>query len=164
MTEIFIENEQDKIEVSDLITDTIKNVCEKVLEYEECDFDAEISITLTDDSYIRELNHEHRGIDKPTDVLSFPMVDFNEDGTSADTEFDWSGELLILGDIVISLERAEYQAREFGHSIIREIAFLTAHSMLHLLGYDHEESHEDDEIMCQKQEEILNILGITREN
>ena len=164
MTEIFIENEQNKIEVSDLITDTIKSVCEKVLEYEECNFDAEISITLTDDSYIKELNCEHRGIDKPTDVLSFPMVDFNGDGTSADTDFDWSGELLMLGDIVISLERAECQAREFGHSIIREIAFLTAHSMLHLLGYDHEESHEDDEIMCRKQEEILNILGITREN
>ena len=164
MTEIFIENEQNKIKVTKLLEDTIKNVCEKVLEYEKCDFDAEISITLTDNENIRELNREHRGIDKETDVLSFPMVDFDEDGTSSDTDFDWSGEFLMLGDIVISLERAEFQAEEFGHSFIREIAFLTAHSMLHLLGYDHEESHEDDEIMCQKQEEILNNLGITREN
>ena len=164
MTEIFIENEQDKISVSQEIENTIKKVCEEALRYENCDFDAEISITLTDNENIRGLNREHRGIDKPTDVLSFPMLSFDEDGNIDEADFDFDGELLMLGDIVISLERAAEQARELGHSFIREVAFLTAHSMLHLLGYDHEESHEDDELMCQKQEEILTNLQITREN
>ena len=164
MTEIFIENEQDKLEVSEEIESTIKKVCEEALRYENCDFDAEISITLTDNENIRELNRDHRGIDRPTDVLSFPLLCFDEDGNADEADFDFDGDLLMLGDIVISLERANEQAQELGHSFIREVAFLTAHSMLHLLGYDHEESHEDDELMCKKQDDILNNLGITREN
>ena len=97
-----------------------------------------------------------------TDVLSFPMLEFDEDGIS-DDEYDMDGELVMLGDIVISMERAREQAIEFGHSFLREVAFLTAHSMLHLLGYDHVDDKEGEEIMCEKQERVLTSLGITRD-
>ena len=136
-------------------------VCEKALESEECDFDAEISVTLVDNESIRAINNEQRGIDKATDVLSFPMLEFDEDGC-ADAEFDFDGDLVVLGDIVISMERAKAQAEEYGHSFIREIAFLTAHSMLHLLGYDHVNSAEEEKIMFTKQENILQSMGIVR--
>ena len=95
-------------------------------------------------------------------MLSFPMLEFDEDGC-ADAEFDFDGDLVVLGDIVISMERAKAQAEEYGHSFIREIAFLTAHSMLHLLGYDHVNSAEEEKIMFTKQENILQSMGIVRE-
>ena len=160
MAELIIENEQDKIEVTAEMTDMIKAVCEAVMDMEECGFDAEISVTLTDNENIRELNREHRNIDRATDVLSFPMLDF--DGDEADAEYDYDDELVMLGDIVISLERAEEQAREYNHSLRREVAFLTAHSMLHLLGYDHVEDEEGDKIMREKQNNVLSALNITR--
>ena len=163
MTRIIIENEQDGIEISKEIDATIRDVIEASLEYEECDFDAEVSVTIVDNAAIREINRENRDIDAPTDVLSFPMLYFDENGDIIDSDFDMEDDCLILGDIVISAERAKEQAEEFGHSFRREIAFLTVHSMLHLLGYDHVDDPEGEKIMFSKQEEILNKLGITRE-
>ena len=129
--------------------------------------DVSVDLTLVDDAAIREINREFRGIDAPTDVLSFPFlpadgplsassVERNAGNTDPD-----SGDLL-LGDVVLSLERAEAQAREYGHSLKREIAFLLAHSALHLLGYDHVRP-EDAAVMEAKQEKILADLGIHRE-
>ena len=160
MAKLIIENEQDKIEVTDEMTNMIKTVCEAVMDMEECGFDAEISVTLTDNENIRELNREHRNIDRATDVLSFPMLDF--DGDEADAEYDYDEDLVILGDIVISLEKAQEQANEYNHSMRREVAFLTAHSMLHLLGYDHVDDEEGERIMREKQDRVLTALKITR--
>ena len=162
MAELITENEQDKIEVTDEMTDMIKAVCEAVMAEEECGFDAQISVTLTDNERIRELNREYRGIDRATDVLSFPILDFY--GDEADARFDYDGDAVMLGDIVISLERAKEQAEEYNHSLRREIAFLTAHSMLHLLGYDHVDDEEGEKIMREKQDKVLNSLNITRNN
>lgn len=161
MVEIILENEQNKEELTPDIERAIKDVCFAVMELEECDFDAEISITLVDNEEIRIINREQRNIDKATDVLSFPMLEFGEDGMS-DDEYDMDGDLVMLGDIVISMERAREQATEYGHSFLREVAFLTAHSMLHLLGYDHVDDKEGEEIMCEKQEKVLSSLGILR--
>ena len=118
-------------------------------------------MTFTDNEQIRVINNEQRGIDKATDVLSFPMLEFDEDGTAC-ADYDTDGDYVILGDIVISLERAREQSEEYGHSFIREVAFLTAHSMLHLLGYDHIKSEKEERIMCEKQEAVLQSLGIVR--
>lgn len=115
-----------------------------------------------DNAAIQELNREQRGIDRPTDVLSFPMLYFDENGDIIDSDYDSDGDLLLLGDIVISAERARQQAEEYGHGFVREMAFLTVHSMLHLLGYDHVDDPEGERIMFAKQEEILSKLGITR--
>ena len=161
MIMLITENEQDKEEITPEIEKTVKDVCERVLESEECDFDAEISVTFTDNEQIRVINNEQRGIDKATDVLSFPMLEFDEDGTAC-ADYDTDGDYVILGDIVISMERAREQSEEYGHSFIREVAFLTAHSMLHLLGYDHINSEKEERIMCEKQEAVLQSLGIAR--
>ena len=163
MVELIIENEQNKEEFTSEMSSLIQTVCQKVMESEECDFDAQISLTLTDNENIRQINNEHRGIDKPTDVLSFPMLEFDENGDIIENEFEYDEDMIMLGDIVISMERAREQAIEFGHSFTREIAFLTAHSMLHLLGYDHVDDEEGERIMCQKQEAVLSGLGITRD-
>lgn len=163
MTRIIIENEQEKVQISAEIEETIREVVEASLEYEGCDFDAEVSVTIVDNEAIREINRDNRDIDAATDVLSFPMLYFDENGDIIDSDFDTDGDHILLGDIVISAERAEEQAKEFGHSFRREIAFLTVHSMLHLLGYDHVDDPEGEKIMFAKQEEILNKLGITRE-
>ena len=163
MVELIIENEQNKEEFTTEMSSLIQTVCEKVMESEECDFDAQISLTLTDNENIRKINNEHRGIDRPTDVLSFPMLEFDENGDIIENEFEYDEDMIMLGDIVISMERAREQAIEFGHSFTREIAFLTAHSMLHLLGYDHVDDEEGEKIMCQKQEAVLGGLGITRD-
>ena len=113
---------------------------------------AEVSVTLVDNAAIHVLNREQRGVDRPTDVLSFPLFD---------DDFG-DGEFCALGDIVLSMERAAEQAKEYGHSLKREVAFLTVHSMLHLLGYDHETSPEDEADMFRRQEEILTQMGIGR--
>ena len=114
-----------------------------------------------DDEEIRAYTHEHRGIDKATDVLSFPMLEYDEDGEilSEDVGF---GDILLLGDIVLSLEHAQAQAEEYGHSFEREVGFLCAHSVLHLLGYDHEEDEESRLVMREKEEKALSALGLTR--
>lgn len=158
---LLIENEQTSHEFTKELEDVISLVCEKSLSYEGFEQNAQISVTIVDDEEIRAINKEHRNIDSPTDVLSFPMLEFNEDGEPV-TDYDFDGEEIVLGDIVISMERAAAQAESYGHSIKREIAFLTAHSMLHLLGYDHMEP-EEEKVMFRKQEEILSSLGITRE-
>ena len=124
------------------------------LENENFPYDAEVSITLCDNAYIRKLNKQYRNKDKHTDVLSFPIYD--------NGEFDM-GECIsgaMLGDIVISVERAKEQAEEIGNSFLREVAFLTIHSTLHLLGYDHERSEKDDEIQCKIQSEIIDCVEI----
>jgi probable rRNA maturation factor len=163
---IHIEYEATKLLSFDYNT-LINKVINECLDYEECPYEAEISILLTDDDEIKEINKQFREIDKPTDVLSFPSIEYMMAGDFSNLEEDTSeyfnpetGEL-ILGDIVISVDRAIMQAEEYGHSIAREIAFLTAHSMLHLMGYDH--MHDDErKVMENKQEEVLNRLEIYR--
>lgn len=145
-----------------LITDVVKTA----LKYENCPFDAAVEVVLTDDVRIREVNREFRNIDRATDVLSFPMVEYaapaDYEGIGDDeTLFDPETGELLLGDIMISVEKAAAQAEAYGHSLKREIGFLTAHSMLHLLGYDHEDD-EERLIMEKRQEEILALLGIHR--
>ena len=152
MTEILTENEQNEIEITDETIDLIKDCVNAVLKYEECNFDAEVSVTIVDSEEIRSLNAQHRGKDSVTDVLSFPILDF-----------DCDGDLIVLGDIVLCAKRAEEQAKEYGHSFKREIAFLTVHSMLHLLGYDHEGCENTEQEMFRRQEEILKSMGITRD-
>ena len=143
-----------------------KKVAQSVLELENCPYDSQVNLVLTDNSGIHEVNRQFRGIDAPTDVLSFPMIPFE---TPADYQildqdesfFDLDTEELLLGDIMISAERVISQAEDYGHSIKREFCFLVAHSMLHLLGYDHMVPKEAA-IMEQKQEAALEKLGITR--
>ena len=159
---VSIRNEQNKIEVTKELRDLIKKVLKNGLSYMEFDDNSEISIMLVDNEEIHALNKLHRGIDRPTDVLSFPMFEYNEDGKIDMEECDLgeNGEIL-LGDIVISLERAKEQAEEYGHSFDREVGFLTAHSLLHLLGYDHMEPAEEKE-MFALQEEILKVSDLPR--
>lgn len=155
--EIFFSNEQEKLSPPDDIEQLIESCTRAALEEEEIGEDAQVSVTLVDNEAIREINREHRNIDSATDVLSFPLGD--------DESFDTDPETgaILLGDIVISLERAAEQAREYGHSFRREVAFLITHSLFHLLGYDHVDSEEDEKLMFGKQEKVLEALGITRE-
>ncbi|MBR4720779.1 MAG: rRNA maturation RNase YbeY [Clostridia bacterium] len=162
MAEIILENNQDKLPIDNSIKSTIEQVILKTLDAENCDFSAEVSVTIVDSETIREINKKERDIDAVTDVLSFPMLEFDENGDIIDSDFDMDGENLLLGDIVICAERAEKQAAEYGHSFRREMAFLTVHSMLHLLGYDHMDEQEEKK-MFARQEEILDMLGITRD-
>lgn len=163
MTEILTENEQNEIEITDETIDLIKDCVNAVLKYEECNFDAEVSVTIVDSEEIRSLNAQHRGKDSVTDVLSFPILEFDRDRNITDSDFDCDGDLIVLGDIVLCAKRAEEQAKEYGHSFKREIAFLTVHSMLHLLGYDHEGCENTEQEMFRRQEEILKSMGITRD-
>lgn len=134
----------------------IRKCCAAVLKKEGIADSCEISVTIVDNEVIKELNSQTRGIDRETDVLSFPL------GENGEYEVNYATDALLLGDIVISLPKALEQAQEYGHSAEREIAFLTVHSMLHLLGYDHIE--EDDRVVMRaREEEILNYMGITRE-
>ena len=155
-------NEQYAVEISDKLIETLVACMEATLAYEDFKEDVEVSLTITDNDGIRERNLATRGIDKPTDVLSFPLLECEEDGTLVIYEEDIIDGLVPLGDIMISAEKAVGQAREYGHTNTREFAFLTVHSMLHLLGYDHERGEEEEKEMFAKQDEILNILGITR--
>lgn len=163
MTEVIIENNQNKEEIDGELIETIDKACRETLAFEECDFDAEISVTIVDNEEIRRLNREFRDKDAATDVLSFPMLEFDADGNALDADFDFDDGSAVLGDIVISAERAREQAESFGHSFRRELAFLTVHSMLHLLGYDHVDDPEGEKIMFEKQETVLNRLNITRD-
>ena len=132
----------------------IRRAILKTLEHERFPFDALVSVTLCDNEYIRKLNLEYRSKDSATDVLSFPLYD--------NGEFDVSECIsgAMLGDIVISLERAQEQAKELGHGFLREVAFLSIHSTLHLLGYDHE-NESDEEEMRASQREIMDILQLS---
>ena len=152
---IITENTQNKIECTDELSNLVYRAISEAIHLEEIDFDCSVSLTYTDNDGIRELNREYRNKDTATDVLSFPMFDVETeeiyalDGTAAE-----------LGDIVISLERAKTQAEEFGHSFEREVAFLCVHSVLHLLGYDHELSEEQDNLMREKQRKVMHSLGL----
>lgn len=145
----------------------IREIILASLDYEECPYEAEVSVILTDNEGIREINRDYRQIDAPTDVLSFPMVDFEKESDfshvedAAEDYFDPETGELVLGDIIISVEKVIEQAEKYGHSQERELAFLVAHSMLHLCGYDHMEDAER-EIMEQKQREILAEKGYCR--
>ena len=134
----------------------IRSAIAEALFYERVFFNAEISVTVCDDEYIKSLNKKYRDKNKATDVLSFPMYDEGELPKGSDAD----GATVVLGDIVLSLPHAVAQARELGHSLEREIAFLCIHSTLHLLGYDHERGKAEDEDMCRRQREIVAKLGL----
>lgn len=165
---ILLEKETED-EISFDYQDVIEKVVEKTLEMEECPYECEVSISLVDNDAIRDVNREFRELDIPTDVLSFPMAEYKKpadfgifDGEEGRLYFNPETGELLLGDIMISLERADEQAEEYGHSLEREVAFLVAHSVLHLIGYDHMED-EERLLMEEKQERVLQALGITRE-
>ena len=153
---IYFENGQKKMPVSYKLKLLVRRAVEATLDYEGYQNDCEVSVTFTDNVGIHELNQRFRGVDKPTDVLSFPLFDY--DGTSGEPPVD---EICgMLGDIVLSLEMAEHQGEEYGHGTEREVAFLTVHSMLHLLGYDHETGEEDEADMRARQTEIMEKMGL----
>ncbi len=163
---LFLDNDTDVIMDFDY-EDTARLVIDEVLAEENCPFEAEVNLLLTDDRGIRQFNKDMRGIDEPTDVLSFPNLDFEKEGEyilpeSESDYIDPETGLVILGDIVINLDRVISQAREYGHSRLREYAFLIAHSMLHLSGYDHM-SDDEAALMESRQEAVLNKLGIVRD-
>ena len=151
---IYFSNEQDKIKVTYAVKILIRSAIVETLELEGFERNAQVSVTFVDNEGIHEINRKFRNIDRPTDVLSFPLL--GDDDLPDSALFS-----VPLGDIVLSLERAKEQAMEFGHSFEREVAFLTAHSVLHLLGYDHETGEEDEKIMRKKQNEIMEALGLS---
>ncbi|GAA0234166.1 rRNA maturation RNase YbeY [Metaclostridioides mangenotii] len=151
--EIILENRQDKINLEDELIDKLNDIIIECLHYEGYDDDYDVSLSFVDNKEIRELNREFRGIDKETDVLSFPLLD---------DEFDVELGEVSLGDIVVSLEKALDQSIEYNHSIEREVCFLVCHSMFHLLGYDHD-TVENTKEMRHKEEHILGKLNITRD-
>jgi probable rRNA maturation factor len=164
---IEIEKESELLEninFNELFTKVVNAACD----YVDCPYEIAVNILLVEDEEIHSINMEQRNIDRPTDVLSFPMLEYSVAGRFDDideddlTLFDPESGELILGDIVISLETALRQAELYNHSVIREIAFLCAHSMLHLFGYDHMDD-EERKVMEKMQEEILEGINITRD-
>lgn len=153
---VLFSNSQSSVKITPALRSLVIKCCDAVLEHEKISDDAQISVTFVDNVQIHELNREYRNVDRPTDVLSFPL------GENGEYDIDNSSGAILLGDIVISAEKALEQAEEYGHSPEREIAFLTVHSMLHLLGYDHETSKKDEEQMFALQEKILESIGMTR--
>jgi probable rRNA maturation factor len=157
---VLIDNRQDKIEVDSKIEALVEQVVQKALEVEVED-DYEVSISFVDNQEIKELNKQYRDKDTATDVLSFPLMEFEETEENYNNEDEYVQEDRLLGDIVISLEKAQEQAADYGHSFERELAFLVVHGILHLLGMDHEDEQQEKE-MLQKQDNILQLLNITR--
>lgn len=163
---LYVENETDA-EFPFSAEDTAKLVMEAVLASEKCPYDSTVNLLITDNEGIREYNRDYRNVDRETDVLSFPNLDFEAPGDFGLAEqnqadyFDPDSGELILGDVIVSADKVKEQAENYGHDQRREFAFLVAHSMFHLCGYDH---MEDDErkIMEEKQENVLQSLGITR--
>ena len=145
--EVLFDNRQDKFKIQKSTEDLLEKVIETSLKMENMSLDYEISVSFVTNDEIRELNSQFRNIDKETDVLSFPFEDEFETG------------IRILGDIVLSVEKAMDQAEEFGHTVERELAYLTAHSTLHLMGYDHM-NDDDKSIMRQKEKAIMKALQI----
>ncbi len=145
-------NEQDIIEVRVAMRSVVRKAIFNTLAYEGFEKDVEVSVTFNDNEQIKELNSQYRNKNAATDVLSFPMFDNYQD-------MEFQPEPVPLGDIVISLERAQIQGYHLYHSMYHEVAFLAVHSTLHLLGYDHETSNEDEEEMIRKQKEIMEIMG-----
>ena len=153
---VLISNEQNSVKIPSGLRILIRRSCNAVLEYEKFEGAAEISVTFVDNARIHVLNKQYRDKDSATDVLSFPM---GQDGTY---DIDEDNGCKILGDIVISMERAMEQAELYGHTLQREVAYLTVHSMLHLLGYDHETSGLEAVRMREKEEAVLVQLGLPR--
>lgn len=166
---IYVENGQDKILWTEQEEELLKTIIDFAVKEEKVKYKYQISVVLVDNEEIRTINREHRKIDKVTDVLSFPMLDYPEGRVFKDvyeeTEFDSSmldGEELVLGDIVLSLEKAEEQSKEYEHSFRREILYLVIHSVLHLLGYDH--MNEEDKVKMREREEyILSKFSLNRD-
>lgn len=165
---IYTDNRQEKIEVTEELVKELEHTIEFALKEEEVNIPFEISLLFVDNDEIREINNETRNIDKETDVLSFPMLDYPKDRVFKDVyknyEFDetyMDGEELVLGDIVLSLEKALEQSNEYNHSFKREALYLVVHSVLHLLGYDHMEEDEK-KVMRKREEDILGQLDIKR--
>jgi probable rRNA maturation factor len=154
---VYFTNKQSKRRIGERLTFLIETAIEKTLRHERFRKNAELSVTFVDNGEIHALNREFRGKDKPTDVLSFPLFEADEG-----FEVDPAIGAVALGDIVISAERAKEQADEYGHSFAREVCFLAVHSTLHLLGYDHEVSEEDEKYMNETQEYILAKMGLRR--
>ena len=152
--ELIIDDRQNKLKISEELIEKIKDIILECLDYEGYDDDYDVSLSFVDNKEIHELNKMYRGIDRATDVLSFPML--------SDDEFEIELEEKSLGDIVISLERAFEQSIDYNHSFEREVCFLVCHSTFHLLGYDHD-TEENTKQMREKEEYILNKLNITRE-
>ena len=163
----FVENETGA-KFSFDIEEVARAVAEEVLRNESIPFEVSIDMTVTDNEAIREINRENRGIDAPTDVLSFPSFSFEKPADFESIDLNMAGivdkdtDTIWLGDIILNGTKVKTQAEEYGHSEKREFAFLTAHSILHLCGYDHE-NEEDARVMEEKQEKALNALSITRD-
>ena len=155
---VMISNEQKKVKIPTGIRLLIRRCCHAVLELENFDGSAEVSVTFVDNERIHELNYQYRNIDRETDVLSFTL---GENGVY-DTNLDTGSKM--LGDIVISVEKAVEQAELYNHPLQREIGFLTVHSMLHLLGYDHEAGGLEEVHMREKEETVLTQIGWKRDN
>ncbi|MBR2371067.1 MAG: rRNA maturation RNase YbeY [Clostridia bacterium] len=162
---IYFENSQDKEPVDEALEAHVRSAITATLEFECINESCEVSVTFVDNDEIRALNAQYRGIDSATDVLSFPLEEFEDeeyddkdDGEESEAAFD---EPLMLGDIVLSLERAREQAELYGHGFDREVAFLCVHSTLHLLGYDHETGDEDEMDMRARQRAILESMGLS---
>lgn len=154
MIDVDIINNQTLVEYEDEMVEILNKVIRKTLEIEGLNNEIEVCVSFVDNDEIKQLNKNFRGKDKETDVLSFPQ--YNEEELLQNRS-----NIVVLGDIVISLEKAKEQALEYGHSFEREVAFLTAHSMYHLLGYDHD-TEENTKIMRSKEERVLDLLGILR--
>lgn len=155
---VIISNKQKAVKVPTGIRLLIRRCCHAVLELENFEGSAEVSVTFVDNEQIRKLNAQHRNIDKATDVLSFPLGENGEYDINMDTGAK------LLGDIVISVEKAVEQAELYNHPLQREIGFLTVHSMLHLLGYDHENGGLEEVHMREKEETVLTQIGWKRNN
>lgn len=153
---VIISNDQKDIKIPTGVRMLVRRCCNAVLRQENFEGSAEISVTFVNNEQIHKLNLEHRNIDRETDVLSFPL---SENGVY-DINHDTGAKM--LGDIVISIEKAFAQAEEYGHPLQREIAFLTVHSLLHLLGYDHENGGLEAVHMREKEESVLTQLGLKR--
>lgn len=152
-----------EVENEDEVRALVEKCARNVLSRENVDFPAEIDITVVDADTIREMNAEYRSKDSVTDVLSFPMYEFYNGEPREELDEEPDTGCVMLGDMILCYTRACEQAKEFGHSAARECGYLTTHSMLHLLGYDHERSDEDTRLMRSKEEEYMNAIGLTRD-
>ena len=155
-SKVIIQNQQNAVKIPSGIRLLIRRCCNAVLVMENFDRDCEVSVTFVDNAQIKLLNSEYRNKDVPTDVLSFPL------GENGEYDLNHETGACMLGDIVISMEKAVEQAEMYGHSLRREVSFLTVHSMLHLLGYDHEPGGLDAVKMREKEEYVLSELGLAK--
>ena len=158
--EIYIEDVCSEKSITEDICKLLEETVSATLKYENVTEPCYVSIAVVDEDEIKEINNEHRGIDSVTDVLSFPVVNLT-DGSFNENAGDYYEGRLILGDVVLCSKRAKEQSVEFGHSYERELGYLTCHSVLHLIGYDHEDESER-EVMRQKEEAVMELLNLKR--